>query len=105
MAIEIYNVVLQPEIIVGVGPLVRTVHQDPLSLARKELRLQFDLYCYHYRVTITTDVLSFDGLDKDNSNKEAARIREAWEMLRFNLANNNEMGTGFPQLPKSMPGV
>lgn len=105
MAIEIYNVVLRPEIIVGVGPLVRTVNTDPVSIARRELRLQFDLYCTHYRTVITTDVLSFDSLDKERSDKEAARIREAWEMLRFNLANDYPMETGFPILPKSMPGA
>ena len=105
MAIEIYNVVLLPEIIVGVGPLLRVVTTDPISIARKELRLQFDLYCTHYRTVITTDVLSFDSLDKERSDKEAAWIREAWENIRYALANDLAMETVFPCLPKTMPGV
>lgn len=107
MAIEVYNVVLKPETIIGVGPLVRMVGTDPISLARKQLRLQFDLYCVYYRITITTDPLSFDSADKELSSTEVERIREDWERLRENLAQGYPIETGFPILcqPQSMPGV
>lgn len=98
MAIEVYNVVLKPDTIIGVGPLVRTVKADPISVAQKQLRLQFDLYLYNYRITITTDELSFSGPDKSTSDAEALRIRKAWEQIRENLANERPMQTGFPDI-------
>jgi len=105
MAIAVYNVVLQPEIIVGVGPLVRVVKPDLVSVAHQEMRFQFDLYTYHYRITITTDPLSFGTRSKDASEIEVAKIQEAWERIRENLAQGFPLETGFPLLTKIMPGV
>jgi hypothetical protein len=99
MAIEIYNVVIQPETIIGVGPLVQTFKPEPV-LGHKELRYQFDLYFLNYRTVITTD-----PLDQENSERELSRIRRDWEHLRENLVYGYPMDTGFSVLPKSMPGV
>lgn len=109
MTIAVYNVVLKSEIIVGVGPLCRVQRNDVVAMAHRELRFQFDLYCTNYRITITTDPLSFDGPAKDASAVEYDKIREVWERIRENLANDLPMDTGFGSLasltPKSMPGV
>jgi hypothetical protein len=104
MAIAVYNVVLQPEIIVGVGPLVKVLKTDLISVAHKEVRFEFDLYTYHYRITITTDPLSFETRSKGASEAEVDKIRDVWERLRENLAQGYPIETGFPTL-KSMPGV
>lgn len=102
MAIEVYNIVIDPAMIVGVGPLLRITRNDAVAVVNREFLFQFDLYTAHYKIVITTDPLSFTGQSSDASKSEYDRLRKVWQQLYDNLLSGVAVDLGFSD---TMPGV
>lgn len=96
--IKVFNVFIDTDIIVGIGPMLKIQRVDPMAMAYQEMTFKFDLYTKHYIIPITTDPLSFQGRAGDRSKNEYHRIKAAFELLCSNMKNRVPLDLGWGKL-------
>lgn len=77
MIVRVYNTMIESAHIIGVGPIIRVVPTDDVSVVFWRARFEFVLYLVGYNAVITTDLLSFRDDDKENSTGELNRLRRS----------------------------
>ena len=97
--IKVYNVFIDSDIIVGIGPLLQIRRMDPMADIYKEMTFKFDLYTKCYIVPISTDPLSFQG-KAGEAKREYQRIRASWELLSSNMKERIPLDLGWQDLDK-----
>lgn len=81
--IQIYNVLLLQDEIIGIGPLRRlTRPNDAASIAARAASFQFEVYTRSVIVTVSTDELSFWGEAEKTSKDEYTAIKLAWDQVK-----------------------
>ena len=101
--IKVFNVFIDTDIIVGIGPLLRIQRNDIHAAAYNELTFRFDLYTKYYTISVTTDLLAFPGKGSSthtDSVNEYSRIRSAWELLCHNMKERIPLDLGWHDLEK-----
>lgn len=104
--IDIFNIVIDTKVIVGIGPLMRIQRNDIHAQAYKELSFKFDLYTLYYTITVDTGPLSFDGMAEKLSGQQYNRIHKEWKQLRDNMTAGCDLAKGFntdKKFPKGTP--
>lgn len=101
--ITIYNVTIDTDIIVGVGPLMRIQRvNDPLAMVHQQATYKFDIFTKHYILSISTDTLSFFGgpgsSQYEDSKRDYSCIKAAWELLRNNMRDGYPLDLGWDKL-------
>lgn len=97
--IQVYNIIIDPNDISGIGPLVRLQQPSVEDHAFKQVEFYFDLFTYHGHIRVTTNMMSFIGQGKGLSEQHFKCISETQQHLADNILFGYDRGLGLPPMP------